>query len=520
MLKVLLAFTLATGTAAVLRDGRLHGNIAPLLTVPKVTPPATPVTSRNGTTLPSYDTVYMFDQLIDHNNPSLGTFKQRFWHTYEYYEPGGPIIFFTPGEVAADGYQGYLTNLTINGLIAQQQNGSTIVLEHRFFGLSYPKDDLTVESLSVLNIQQAIDDVEYFAKSVKLPMPGGDQVTPDTSPWIMIGGSYSGALTSWTMVTKPGLFWAGYASSATVECIEWFWQYFEPIRQFMPQNCSADVQAVIKHIDDTFTSGNATMIDEIKNLFGLGNVTHLDDVAGALRYNLFDWQALQPSSGPGLFDTFCDKLEVHNGVSAPEYGWGVDIALNAWGSYWTDTYYEILCGDDNAEDCLGTYNSSDPYWTNTAKGNDYRAWTWIVCNEIGLVQEGAPEGTPSIVTRLLKPSYDERQCTYWFPEIYPDGPRPPKTNATNSKTQGWDVAIDRLFFANGKRDPWRDATVSSDFHMRQSTSSQPIAVSDGFHCSDLLTNNNVDSSVDAVQKQGLAAMKTWLAQWTPSNSTS
>ncbi len=59
-----------------------------------------------------------------------------------------------------------------------------------------------MESLSVLNIQQAIDDVGYFAKNAKLPMPGGDQVTPDTSPWIMIGGSYSGVLTSILMLVN------------------------------------------------------------------------------------------------------------------------------------------------------------------------------------------------------------------------------------------------------------------------------------------------------------------------------
>ena len=61
----------------------------PLPGVHPMSPPANvPVTSRNGTTLPSYDTTYYFDQLIDHNNPSLGTFQQRYWHTYEFYEPG------------------------------------------------------------------------------------------------------------------------------------------------------------------------------------------------------------------------------------------------------------------------------------------------------------------------------------------------------------------------------------------------------------------------------------------------
>ena len=49
-----------------------------------------PVVSRNGTQLPSYTKTYYFNQLIDHNNPSLGTFRQRYWHTYEFYEPGEP----------------------------------------------------------------------------------------------------------------------------------------------------------------------------------------------------------------------------------------------------------------------------------------------------------------------------------------------------------------------------------------------------------------------------------------------
>ena len=84
---------------------------------------------------------------------------------------------------------------------AQQQNGSTIVLEHRFYGLSNPYPDLTVKSLKVHTIQQAIDDLEYFAKNVNLPMPGGDSVTPDKAPWVLVGGSYSGtSLASFLLV--------------------------------------------------------------------------------------------------------------------------------------------------------------------------------------------------------------------------------------------------------------------------------------------------------------------------------
>ncbi|KAH8094923.1 serine carboxypeptidase S28-domain-containing protein [Cristinia sonorae] len=488
----------------------------PRPSVPPVSAPIeAPVVDRNGTTIPPYTTTYFFDQLIDHNNPRLGTFKQRFWHTWEFYEPGGPIIIMTPGESNAQPYTGYLTNKTINGQIAQQENGATIVIEHRFFGLSNPKPDLTVQSLRLHTIQQAIDDLEYFAKNVKLAMPGGDKVKPGQAPWVLVGGSYSGALTSWTMVNKPGLFAAGYASSAVVEAITDYWGYFEPIRQFMPKNCSADVQAVIAHFDQVFTSGNTKAINSLKASFGMASLTHLDDVVDALKFPLYTWQDLAPNTGPGGdFFNFCDALEVKNGVSAPASGWGLNHALQAWGNFFTNTFISDSCGDDSVVDCFGTYDATQDFFTNTTIDNANRSWMWFVCNEVGFLQEGAPLGHPTLVSRLLQPIYDERQCQMMFPQAFPRGPAQPNVAKTNAKFRGWDVRIKNLFFANGQRDPWREATVSADGVNVRSTPQQPIGLSDGFHCSDLsTTNGNVDSTVKAVQVQALASIKSWLKDY-------
>jgi hypothetical protein len=167
-----------------------NGNGKSLRAIPIAPIPKTfsegPVVSRNGTQLPPYNTTYYFDQLIDHTNPSLGTFKQRFWFTYEWYEDGGPIILFTPGEANAQPYTGYLTNETINGQIAQQQSGSTIVLEHRYYGLSNPVPDLSGVNMRFHTIQQAIDDLVYFAENAVLPMPDGAHHSPATTPWVFI----------------------------------------------------------------------------------------------------------------------------------------------------------------------------------------------------------------------------------------------------------------------------------------------------------------------------------------------
>jgi hypothetical protein len=84
------------------------------------------------------------------------------------------------------------TSYNVNIPPAQETNGATVVLEHRFYGESNPYPDLSVESLQVHTVQQAIDDLEYFANNVVLPMPGGDNVAPHQAPWIYAGGSYAG----------------------------------------------------------------------------------------------------------------------------------------------------------------------------------------------------------------------------------------------------------------------------------------------------------------------------------------
>jgi hypothetical protein len=485
-------------------------------------PPGIPiVTDFVDTTSPSappLNFTYYFDQLIDHNDPSKGTFKQRFWHNAQYYKEGGPIILMTPGEGNAAPYTGYMTNVTVTGKTAETNNGTTIILEHRFYGESNPYPDLKTASLQVHTIDQAIEDLDYFARNVVLAQDNGDKLGPDYAPWLFFGGSYSGALVSWARHKKPDLFWAGYSSSGVVEAILDFWQYWEPIRQNMPQNCSADVTTVIEYVDEVFSGDNQTAIQALKENWGLGNVSHVDDAAGALRNNLWDWQSLQPNAGYATFFQFCDQLEVKDGESAPAEGWGLEHALAAWGEFWTreDGYLSGLCGERTTEDCLGTYDPNSTFFTNTTVDNSWRSWNWIVCNDVGWLQEGVPKenGTPTIATRLVRPDYDLRQCSLMYPEAFPE---PPVTNIDRVNTEygGWEVVQPRTFFANGVRDPWRYATVSAPDSPAESKDDQPIGLSDGFHCSDLsLTRGAFDKTVSDVQNQGMDYITKWLTEWT------
>ena len=126
----------------------------------------------------------------------------------------------------------------------------------------------------------------------------------------------------------------------------------------MPKNCSSDVQAVIAYLDQIYAENNTAAIQSLKEAFGLGGLSHVDDFAAArqspihlwhmavtervhqVQNNLYDWQLLQPDVGPGAeFFKFCDALEVKDGVNAPATGWGLENAVQSWGSFWNNTYY-------------------------------------------------------------------------------------------------------------------------------------------------------------------------------------
>ena len=81
-------FSVIATVSAMLPDGRVHGNVPRRPVVPPVAAKNVLVKDVKGQTLAPLDTTYYFDQLIDHTNPSLGTFQQRYWTSSQYYEPG------------------------------------------------------------------------------------------------------------------------------------------------------------------------------------------------------------------------------------------------------------------------------------------------------------------------------------------------------------------------------------------------------------------------------------------------
>jgi hypothetical protein len=146
--------------------------------------------------------------------------------------------------------------------------------------------------------------------------------------------------------------------------------------------------------------------------------------------------------------------------------------------------------------------------TNTSDASSFKYW-----------QDGAPSNVSSIISRLVNPAYWERQCPLYFPPEngYTYGIANGKTvDDVNAYTGGWNyVNTTRLIWINGQYDPWKDATVSSDYRPNGplvSTSQAPVSViPGGIHCSDLIYSSGTSTTAaKTIVSNEIATIKGWV----------
>ncbi|KAG8957488.1 hypothetical protein FRC03_010085, partial [Tulasnella sp. 419] len=242
---------------------------------------------------------YYFDQRLDHFNPTQSTFKQRYFFSDEYWGGEGyPIIFTTSGQNAADTLWQHFTGNSIIRTLMAEFKAAGVILEHRYYGSSSPHDILSSENLKYLTLDQSMEDIRYFLHKVRLPWAASAYVessNPHSVPWIHIGCGYSGLLAAYIQQDYPSLFAASWASSAPVQADLNFWEYYSPLEDGMPKNCSSDAGEAISYIDSVIESGDTTNITAMKTKFGMQDVENDDFVASIVRV-FWTWTTMQPYS--------------------------------------------------------------------------------------------------------------------------------------------------------------------------------------------------------------------------------
>ncbi|KAH6652526.1 serine carboxypeptidase S28 [Truncatella angustata] len=517
--------------------GGVHGVFPPTGQVP----PMTLTEAEEATLLDSAVTLVgngTFEQPIDHAHPSKGSFSTSYWFNATNWKgPGSPVIVFTPGEAPAAGYTGYLTERTLSGMIAAAVGGAVIMVEHRYWGSSSPCTNQTTTCLQHLTLEQSVNDFVNFAQNAPLPFDTANTSSADQAPWIWVGGSYSGALAAWIEELSPGTFWAYHSTSGPVEVIYDYWQYFQPIQQGMPKNCSLDYEAIVDHIDTVFTKGTEEEKIALKAMFLLEDVAHDDDAAVAISSPIWAWQSIQFYSGYSSFYQMCDAIEgvipnnTGNYTNYSARGVGLNKALPNFAAWYRTEYIPGYCASYGYDDWSGDYNVQcwDSYNTSMQIFHDWsvdspngRTWVWMTCNEpLFYWQTGAPSNVPTVMTRLATPEYYDRQCGLYFPRegrnTYGSN-RGLTADSVNRRTKGWyNTDLPRLLYVNGEADPWRSASVASEFRPGgpfNGTSETPAIIMEGArHCNDLLQKNSVHPSVAAAQAAAISQFEEWVGEY-------
>ncbi|KAG8915045.1 hypothetical protein FRC01_003808 [Tulasnella sp. 417] len=350
--------------------------------------------------------------------------------------------------------------------------------------------------------------MKHFVETAQLPWKKTKVASdPDASPWVHLGCSYPGVLSAYTQQKYPNLFAAAWATSAPVQAQGDFWQYYEPIEEGMPKNCSKDVALAIKSIDKTLREGSDDQKYELKKSFGLEALEN-GDFGRILSRPFNDWQNMEatysnyhPNESQPFFQ-FCDAIETHDGKTSADGG-----ALN-------------------------------------------RQWYWMICTEFGWWMDGDPGNYSSIVSDFVTEEWNLRQCNYMFPnedgapgDFHPNkfgtnaehgGQNPQAGNffvvngqetpgnvhldvsGTNLKHGGWNLQANNLFVVNGEFDPWRSASLSSNWAPQHpDTPHQKVEViKEGHHCWDTdLGGAEFNRDIQRVVDLGITTVKGWLEEW-------
>lgn len=441
-------------------------------------------------------TEYNFTTPIDHFHNetkyephSNGTFPLRYWYDASNYAPGGPVIILQSGETDATGRLVFMQK-GILAQMAQATHGIAVVLEHRYYGTSFPTPDLSTENLRFLTTQQALADEAYFAQNIKFPgLEKYGDLTSKTTAYLSYGGSYAGAFSAFLRVQYPDVFWGSISSSGVTKAIWDYWAYWEPVSANAPQDCVATQKAIINVVDNILIGKNdSSLTMQLKEAFGLGNVTYDDDFAQVLSSGVGNWQSLNwdPEVTDNEFYSYCDNItstdilypETSSKQSAVE-------SLITEGGYTPNKtlttsmlnmigYLNLTsissCTDSTQDQCYSTHNST--YYQQDSYSASWRSWPYQYCTEWGYLQTGnVPEGELPLVSKTLGLEYQSIICREAF-----NVTTPPDVDLVN-QYGGYDISYPRLAIIDGEWDPWRPATPHAFEYgakERKSTASEPF----------------------------------------------
>lgn len=394
--------------------------------------------------------------------------------------------------------------------MAKENKAYLICLEHRYYGDSCPFKDFSTEHLKYLTSQQALADAATFLEYFINVKKKSDKIRKV----IVIGGSYTGAMSAWFRMLYPNLVIGSLASSAPVYLEEEFTKYDEHIALSLPEECQKKVKEANDEIDASVS--NETELQNMKERTRCLDIADsvdwryalADAVSWAVQYNRYEGSEDQrtieklcnimnqtsetKTAKDCLFDFFAEALRINDNTTCLEFS----------------SAREKLKREE-----FDVYSSS-------------RQWYYQSCKEFGYFQVVSHNKSRSIRSESIDLQYHRDLCKDVF-GIDVDISESKKLYMQEN------MIGTNILWTNGEVDPWmelsitpneeeEDSSSSSSFHHKRNVPVTKdgreerqnwvlLLIKNGSHCSDLSSPSDTDSdSLKEARETIRETIKEWV----------
>lgn len=234
------------------------------------------------------------------------TFQQHYWLDTSNYVEGGPVIIHAMGEDGTGDLQWLQSGLlhqvanATGGVavlwgqrsVSSAWSGIQLNVAYSYYsgGTIIPFGQYNTSNLRFHSTEQALGDLAYFAQRAEFPGLEHKNLTAPGTPWIIIGGSYAGVISSFTRIQYPDLFWGGISSSAVTTAVDDNWEQYDVIRRYGPQDCVSIQQQLVALMDNVYSSGNKTALSQLMSGFNVSDSSRYQDLQYFLTGTLSSWE--------------------------------------------------------------------------------------------------------------------------------------------------------------------------------------------------------------------------------------
>ncbi|XP_037068422.1 LOW QUALITY PROTEIN: putative serine protease K12H4.7 [Pollicipes pollicipes] len=390
-----------------------------------------------------------YTQRLDHFQPTdQRTWQQRYYTNDSFYKPGGPVFLMIGGEGPASPVW-MVTGQWIE--YAKQYNALCFQLEHRFYGKSYPTEDMSVENLRYLSSEQALADLAAFSAAMT-----SEYSLDADARWVAFGGSYPGSLAAWYRLKYPHMVHAAVSTSAPLLAKTNFLEYLQVVTDSIEaksgDQCYDAIQEAFTELEVLLADEvgwaalsqqfklcspfNGSVVLDVSNL-----VSNLADLfEGTVQYNE-DNRGFEGAKDANItINVLCDVMTSEEGNAIDRLAQVNQLLMTAHDQQCLDHTYDSMMKQMQDVDFSSPNNSG------------MRQWIYQTCTEFGWYQTSDYGRQP--FGHHMPLSFSVQQCMDAYGAGFNRSFIDASVAATNVNYGARALRTKRVVLVNGSIDPW------------------------------------------------------------------